>query len=205
MENDFFTNLNVRLAALLTECLREPSAGFFRRPTEVSVGTPEDSRPMDYGLYSIGHEVLQNDRGTFSCPEGDENILVLRTPSLVRSTYVLSANQLTWKQKMRAEDRLMALFFEKRTIEPFLPAALEKYPGLLEKLRARPAEMSVRGDLASGVQSGPNALERPKEFRFSFDYVALYHSGGVLRRDSRVRTRTIEFPNENRDADRSTL
>lgn len=197
-QSEFITHVTRNVAGLLNTILREDGLQLFRRNPQVVIGHSEMLGNGDFHLdYSL-RTGSENDKGSFNYKTAQDRFIVFRTPSRMTVSFLLSAKGLNAQLQSRSYDRLMTYFFDHRAIDPFVPEAFKKFPPLYERLLAGKAELKVNEvGLSSRSNNGSD------QFLFSFDYVALYHSGNPLREELTAKSRVVEMVNEN--SERSVL
>jgi hypothetical protein len=139
----------------------------------------------------LARTLLFEDKGTFNQETVDGRILVYRNPIRLSTQFRLSSSRISMDSQLKALDKLTQYFFDNRTLDAIVPSSFTTVPTLYEKLCQQKAELK-----AVSTPQEPN----PLGFDFNFEYIALYHSGTLLREESRVKTRTIQMgsvPNGN--------
>lgn len=193
MSAEYFSHLAKSMAASLSDVISEESSGLFRRAPQVLVGTPMSEMSTDYHLFFLGKEFLDQDSGSFTTPNESGNFHVFRNPIRMRASFLLLGNGLLSQNKMKTYDRLLSHFFDKSRVDPFIPEGFKKFAPLYERLMQTKAEVVIRGDLSSGSNLGVPGTNGFDMFRMVLDYSALYHSGSLLREETRVKSRVIDY------------
>ncbi len=191
MKNGFLNHVTESIANLLNEILSEEGFHLFRRGPRVVTGVPLTPSSQDLHLYFAGYDVVEKDGGTLRL-EQDGTALVLRAPERLRLKYALRANASAMISRLETWDRLLAYFFDHRAADPFVPEALKAPAGLYEILRREKAVFVIRPPEEAEIAGGRDPVS------FGLHYTALYHSGGVLNRESLVKQRVIEYRNRER-------
>ena len=203
-QGHYFSYLSTEMAQLMSDVVKENSANPFRRSTQVRVGIPSTMNGDDYYLVMLGKKRLDRDQGSFNCPIGDDRFLVFRSPATVKVSFLLYGDNFTSPQKLKAYDRLNSYFFDRQSIDPFIPDSYRKYSALYNRLVSRKAELKISDDIASEASLTHDANGRPTDrFQFFFDYTALYHSGSPLREEQKIKQRVIDY--KNNEKERSVL
>lgn len=185
MSATYFSFLTQSLAEHLGNVIGDRR--FFRRSPAVVFG--QSGSGSDMTLYLTGQKILEPSRGTMNFRNGSANFLVFKKPARVQYSFLLHGKNLSASTKLEVFDKLMTYFFDTQSIQPFVPAAYNKYPALYEFLKQQPAsfDMPLTGAATPG--------EPPDdEFNFPFQYTALYHSGNLFREDAAVSERVIDYP-----------
>ncbi len=190
---DYFTNLAQSMTLLLNGVLKD-SASLFRRSPQVVFGSPLSAASQDFHLYIVGKSGLDQEKGTFLCESAQDKFVVFRNPSRMTISFSLVGTAVPSAIALRAYDKLCAFFFDSRTIDPFLPEGFKAFPALFDRMRAHKADIRI--------QSREPNTTRGEEFRFDFDYMALYHSGNPLREEHKTKQRVIDI---NDGTERSVL
>ena len=178
---NYFSNLATGMAQLLGGIVSERSIPLLRPSPQVQLSAPS-SNSGNYHLSMTGRQLFEEDKGSFTSGSPAEGILVFRNPVRTRVSFSLVGGGLTRYQSVTAYDRLTTYFFDHRTVPPFLPASLNRYPALLDRMKGHKAELRI-------VEPAPTTAG----FSFSFEYTALYHSGNPLREEQAVTQRVLEL------------
>lgn len=191
MKNGFLNHVTDSITQLLNGILSEEGFHLFRRGPRVVTGVPLTASSQDLHLYFAGYDVVEKDGGTLRL-EQDGTALVLRAPERLRLKYALRANASTMVSRIETWDRLLAYFFDNPTSDPFIPESLQTPVGLHEILRREKAVFVIRPPEEAEIAGGRDPVS------FGLHYTALYHSGGVMDRESLVKQRVIEYRNRER-------
>lgn len=191
MKNGFLNHVTESIAKLLNEILSEEGFHLFRRGSRVVTGIPLTASSQDLHLYFAGYDVVERDGGTLRL-EQDGTALVLRSPDRLRLKYALRANASAMVSRIETWDRLLAYFFDNPSADPFIPENLQTPVGLHEILRREKAVFVIRPPEEAEIAGGRDPVS------FGLHYTALYHSGGVMDRESLVKQRVIEYRNRER-------
>jgi len=198
---DYIGFVTRQMASLLNTILREDGIQLFRRQSQVVVGGADTASGNDFTLTYTAKAGSEADKGSFSYKTSQDRFLVFRSPSRLTVGFTLVGRALPAAQQAKAYDKLMTYFFDHRAIDPFVPEEFKKFPPLHEKLLAGKAELKVN-DMGIANKAG-FASPSGDPFYFSFDYIALYHSGNPLREEVTAKSRVVEMNNEN--SERSVL
>ncbi|MBI4403744.1 MAG: hypothetical protein HY537_06270 [Deltaproteobacteria bacterium] len=189
-EIDYFGNLGRGMERLFNEVLKEDGIALFRRHPRVVFGAESSALSNDLALSITSKTLMDGDKGTFTCLNGSDVYLIFRSPSPVKVSFLLSGVRLQAQQKLRLDNRLMSYFFDNKGIDPILPDNLKEFPALFERLNQQKAEIQIRNETMASADTNL--------FRFTFDYIALYHSGNPLRVEQKVKQRVIDYTNDER-------
>lgn len=184
----YIAHVTNELVTLLNGIVTERSLNLFRREPQVVLSQGMRSH-HDFELRFITRDIGDAENGSFSV-HGSDRVLTFRNPQRITLHYGLCAPEMDTQALFRVCDRLYSHFFDCKTVEAFLPASLEKYPALFEKLKAARAELKVKPR---------SAVPSPNTFLFEFEYSALYHSGNPLREELKVTSRVIEYQNHSKE------
>jgi hypothetical protein len=187
-QTEFFAHLAEAMTSLLNGVLKESAFALFRRSPEVVFGGPSGVVSPDFHLNMIGRSINESDKGTFNVPLPPDRFVVYRVPARVTASFTLVGRGIPAITSLKAYDKLYSYFFDHRSLEPFVPEGYRRRSGLYERLLSQKAEIKVRPDVAP-ITSG-------ELFQFTFDYLALYHSGNPLREEVRTKQRVIEYSND---------
>lgn len=197
--NNYLNHLCESIAGLLTNVVGESSFPLLRRSSQVQLTAPYQNS-NDFHLCLVGKEIMEDDKGSFTASQPPDRVFVFRNPVRMRVSFTLVSWGLARNHALKAHDRLTSYFFDNRSVEAFLPESFKKFPALLERMQSKRAELNVR-EVATNLGS----VSSSGNFEFGFDYTALYHSGNMLREESRVKSRVLEFNNNNDTHERSVL
>lgn len=187
-QTDYLATLCEGISKLLNEIVSDGSSSLFRKTPQV-VLTQAAQGSTDLHLSLIKKTMSDTEKGTFTSPFGENGFMVFRNPVRLKATFSLVGTAITNASSLRAMDQLMGYFFDHRTLEPILPKSFSKYPKLFEKMASQKAELRMTEADASQTQS--------QGFFFTFEYLALYHSGNPLREELKTKTRIIDFDSMN--------
>jgi hypothetical protein len=178
---DYFSSVTSGLVNLLNDILKEEGSSLFRRGPQVIYGSQSGS---DYALSLRGSIDITQEKDTFISPVSDDRFLVFRIPGKIRMPFVLTG---PGNHSFSAYDKLLSYFFDHRSLDPFVPERLKRYPPLYERIFSHKAEIRMKQGDASSLS-------------FGFEYSALYHSGNFLREEAKTKQRVVEFkdPQERR-------
>jgi hypothetical protein len=187
-DRNFFYELSERIRLLLSSTFESLDRDWFsftkKVPVLVLSGPGQEVSRADLQLQFLGFEVLGESDGTFSTSDDEYSVLVYKMPTRVLVHYLLSFSEMDYKEGLRIFDGLSASFFNKKTIEAFVPENFKKTPQLYFKMNSVPGELSL-------VKAGTSS--NGKNYQMNFSYKGLYHSGDPIRSEKRVRTRTIDI------------
>jgi hypothetical protein len=195
MSEQYFQKVSQSITSLIEDILVPTGSfsQFLRRRRSVGLSdilSPDDRfdirvipiLPFTLHLKNSDSELLKIQNG-----DSAETVLIFRSPILATFPFVIACPKTDLITRIQDLEKLSQFFFNNRSIEPFLPKALEEKPELYKNMIQSKAQLKT-------VSNSPHA-ERISGAIFSFEYTALYHSGKPLREEKLVQKRTIEWVN----------
>lgn len=193
----YFTHLSQQVAEMLNRVLKEDGFSFFRKHAAVTFG---NGGPASAYVLSLVRAVeTAEDRGTFTAklPGDNDRFVVYRSPTRMTASFLLEGKSLPASERLDALDKLTQYFFDNRTIDPILPENFAVSTSLRERMLSAKAELR-QVDVQPFVSSqGQSLATMSDRFVFAFDYCALFHSGNVLREETKTKQRVIDLNDTN--------
>lgn len=187
MKTEFFYSLSEKIKNLLQEACEDKDRSWFslgKKDAEISLCVPGQVQKPGVGLQLIGYEISSEHEGTFTALSSGEELMLFRSPSRITVSFSLKISGLEIKDSFRYIDRLSSEFFNKRSIEAFVPEGFRAVPELFTRMSSSRAEIGMK---KAGMSADKNGYE------VLFDYKGLYHSGDPIRSERRVKQRVIEM------------
>ncbi len=187
-DRNYFLGLCEKLKSLISLAITDKSRDWFafnKGAAAIQLVGPGEvfSGKSDLELQFTGFEVLADTDGTFNAESSPEEVFVFKMPSRICASFLLRIPARDLREGLRNFDRLTSSFFNKKSVENYVPEEFREIPALYSLMNASRAEISLKKAAASPTGGG---------YEMQLEYKGLFHSGDPIRTEKRVRQRILQ-------------